>query len=121
MRYLRNQTMTAVRLNNGIEIQAAAIVCSDHMQTIHIYSDQLTMAQACELFDNSENTKKIWVIQNDKAERVYEGYTELYAVQKGRAIEGEGMILIWLEPPNMEPDARLKGLMKNYMTNINER
>lgn len=96
--------MTKVRLNNGTEIEATVALYAEQFRLIHIYTDKLSMVQACELFDNPENTAVITVERDDETREVYKGYTELYSVQKGKALGGDGMILIWLQPPDVTPD-----------------
>ena len=91
--------MTTVLLNNGIEIETEVVVCSEKFESIQIYTNKLSMAEACKLFDNSENTKKILISKDDEAQRIYTGFTELYSVQKSYAFENKEIIMIWLQPP----------------------
>lgn len=110
--------MTKVRLNNGTEIEATLAFYADRLGVIHIYTDQLTMTEACMMFDDPEATKSITFIDEGETDRVFTGYTDLYAVQKGRAVPGEGMILIWLQPPN-KPFDQAETIISSYAGKLN--
>lgn len=108
--------MLKVKIKDGTEFEADAVVKSRSYPVLHIYTHDITPEEAYRYFYKTDNGKEITVTQEYPADPetgetrepdliVYHDFTEIYSVQKPQFYtQFENEILIWLDRPTVDYD-----------------
>lgn len=102
--------MAMIKLNNGIKIEVDAVTCSEKLGAFHIYTNKLSMKEACNLFDDPNATEDIAIIEDGKTSGIYSGFTQLYSIRRADFFKSDNMIQISLQIPGNKPAAIDKAL-----------
>lgn len=88
---------------SGRELEVLRVVKGGLMDYLHIYINHLTIPEIYEIFNNRpDETNTITVIETRKDQQishVYQGYTELYAINKPFLSSPEGTWMVWMQRP----------------------
>ena len=96
---------TTVKLNNGQELEAYKVSWFSRPAQLHIYPIDMSLAEIEETFDNPEATKTITVITEKESpsgeptrdERVFNGYTVLFSIQRSMLNPDAKEYMVWLQ------------------------
>lgn len=100
--------MTNVILANGKTVQAYIVTKQTPPPQIHIYPAEMTSREIYQTFDDPEATETV-ICETEKTDpetgdtiierKTYNGYTELFSVQKSMYHPDAKEYMVWLQKP----------------------
>ena len=90
-----------IKTASGKEIECDSVVQGAQFSgTIHIHTHSITPIEAYQIFGDSNETAILIAQKDGKEPKTYEGYTDMYSVQKSPFYaQFKNEILIWLNRP----------------------